>query len=90
MNIVIGYLNYYFFSRIYQHVIGSPVFSRLRSQICFIDVLHVKGRVRGDHWDRIISEDNLYLFFCPGWKICNKSLRTLKVFYHLMLLVIVE
>lgn len=27
-----------------------------------------------DHWDSIVSIDNLYLFFCPGWKICNKPL----------------
>lgn len=35
---------------------------------------HADGRHKEDHWDHTVSVDNLYLFFCPGWKICYKSL----------------
>lgn len=66
----------------FQRPFFQPISDRL--YLC----LHAEGRVRGDRWDHIVSVDNLYLFFCPGWKICNESLGFLEVFCHLMLLVI--
>lgn len=51
---------------------GLHFFHRyLRSFIC---VLHAEGRARGGPLGYIVSIDNLYLFFCPGWKICDESL----------------